>query len=771
MARLVVDCAFGYSVTAANPVWTEITKFVDALDAGVRVDRGASDEFSETQPGTCTLTLTNADGRFTPGLASGAYNPNVRKNTPIRVREITTAKNLVTNPGFETDLSGWSAGGTVPPTLTQSVTHVFSGSQAMLITWGAGGTLPLAQLTVQGLDIGTTYTASAYVWVPTGSPACLLVMGGQLGASSAVNDAFTRIGVTFTATDTSHTVQVWPATSPTAGQQAWVDAVQVEEGSSATTFDPDAAQVHPLGVFMVNQWPVRWDGLHSKVTITCTDPFKRLAKTPGAASSTLQAMLVEEVLLDKPYAYYPLSEPEGSTSAGDVASRGAGQATIGQAGSGGTLTFGTGKGPNDGLTAPVFAPVNATNGKHLFVDLGTGYEQLSNTDTVKIEAWFKTSVKGRVIVALRSTNFALQMLFYLDATTGALVVENRGETVQTATFVTGDLANGVVHHLLYDENGKRIYIDGVDKGQNAAIANTFNLRLLRIGGYSDNQVWDGVIAHVALYADNALTAADVLTHYTTGLSGNSGESGLTRIQRLASYAGITSVTGQGTGFSPVGSQKTLGDSVLTHMRQVEAAESGHLLASRSAAGLLFQSRGLRYNQVPAFSLAYHQLETDDTEMSDDDQKIVNIVVASREGGATQRVIDQASIDLYGPYDLPLELIKASDNEVLDAANWTISRYKDPPPEMREVVVDGYSLPLATYRALLNADVSTVFDITSLPAEAPASSQTVTIEGYEQTIREGSHLFAFHVSRAATDSVWVLDSASYSQLGISTRLAY
>ena len=42
------------------------------------------DELSETQPGTATLRLDNADGRFTPGNASSPYYPFVRRNAPIR---------------------------------------------------------------------------------------------------------------------------------------------------------------------------------------------------------------------------------------------------------------------------------------------------------------------------------------------------------------------------------------------------------------------------------------------------------------------------------------------------------------------------------------------------------------------------------------------------------------------------------------------------------------------------------------------------------------
>jgi hypothetical protein len=295
------------------------------------------------------------------------------------------------------------------------------------------------------------------------------------------------------------------------------------------------------------------------------------------------------------------------------------------------------------------------------------------------------------------------------------------------------------------------------------------LRMLSVGGYQNARLWSGRIAHVAVYF-RGVTAADLAGHYATGTTAHVGESAAARMSRLASYVGLT-VTTQGTTFDPMASQAELGSSALTHMRQIETTESGKLLASRSSAALVFQSRDLRYNPTPAISLPYADLETDDAEYADDDQKMVNDVTASRVGGATQRVINQASIDTYGTKPRSMELYKNTDNSVADAANWLVSRYADPPPEIRQVPVEAYSLPLTTYRALLAADVSTVLELTGLPAQAPASAATVVIEGYSEQIGLGRHRIDFHTSRADTDTVWLLDDPNYSALGSTTRLAY
>ncbi|WP_406730888.1 carbohydrate binding domain-containing protein [Streptomyces sp. NBC_01794] len=762
MARLYVEAAFGYTITTSVPVWTDVTPYVD-LVAGVSNTRGSSDELSETQPGQCSLTLDNSDGRFSPGRASGAYYPNVKKNVPLRVWVITTAKNLVFNPSFEAGLTDWSK--TASPTIVQDATHVQSGSQAMRVTWGS----PTGQSVfteLYGLHIGARYTASAYVWIAATAPVMELhIEGMAAGSSSTTTGAFERLTYTFTATATHHRLVCQTVGTPTNGTQMWLDAVQCEDGATATTFDSDGAQAHARFCGMVNEWPVKWEGLHSKVTITCTDLFKWLQIQPE-----LQAMLIEEVLLDRPIAYYPLSEPAESTSAGDLAGTASvGSLSIVQAGSGGTLTFAAGVGPSDGLGCPVFTPASSTAGKYLSADLGPNFTDANVSYRVGAEAWFSTSTTDRVLMALTSSDGSSKTIVSLESGTGKLQVQNQveGSILASTVWATPNLADGAVHHFAYNEAPGDVAIDGTTYTMSNFSVD--NLRILYVGGFQNARLWNGSIAHVALYLPVSAVSA-ITPHYTTGTTEHVGEAANTRMSRIVSYLGL-SVTSQGSTFDGMASQKDLGKAPLEHLREIERTESGKLLASRSLAALIFQSRDVRYNPTAAASIAYADLDTGGVEMADDDQQMINTVVASRPGGATQRVINQTARDTYGPYQRELELFKSTDLKVTDAANWIVSRHADPPPELRAVPVEASTLGLTTYRALLNADVSTVLDITSMPDQAPASTQTVTIEGYTETITQEQHKFAFHTSRALTDAVWILDSATYSQLGITTKLAY
>lgn len=142
--------------------------------------------------------------------------------------------------GFERGtLDGWVPGGSVPPTLELSDEHASFGNYSAKITWGAGGTLPLIQRDPAPATFvpGRNYTLSAWVWVPTGSPALLAVQaGGTIGPASTLNDEWERIEVTFEATSEIQGMQIWPAVEPAGGEESWVDQIQITTDQAGVGF-------------------------------------------------------------------------------------------------------------------------------------------------------------------------------------------------------------------------------------------------------------------------------------------------------------------------------------------------------------------------------------------------------------------------------------------------------------------------------------------------------------------------------------------------------
>lgn len=786
MTRVSVQMALGYSALDDPPDdrWTDITEWTDIQSSAITITRGAEDEKAQTQTGTCTLALDNQDGRFTPGRP-GPYFPYVRKRTPLRVRVTALpGTNWLTTTDFELDTGDWfEPDGNGPGNFDVDGAHFRSGTQSMLIEWDTTGTGGAVAIGAYGLTIGQQYTASGYVWVPAGSPAVRLLVGSTLGALSTTTGTWTRISVTWTATAGSHILSVTTGTtSPGAGSKAWLDDVMVNEGVAAAVFDATPSVVSGRFYGAVTSLPVRWKGLQSVVSVTCSDLFAWLGRQPA-----LQPVLVEEVLLTAPIGYWTLSEAEGATSAGDISGYSRPALAVTQVGAGGTLTFGQGTGPaTNGLPTPLFAPASSTAGLVLTADMGRALDAAdqSGARSWVFECWFSTTTKGRVLTTWQASDpiaFDNSITFLLDATSGALVIETRdGGNLTTTTISTGNLADGATHYLVYDDRpgplgtGQYALVDGVAHSI-TPVNQRIGLRRLTVGGYNSARLWSGSISHVAIYqvdVDPSIDPSTFLDHYAAGVDAFDGEAADTRMGRLLAYAGVA-LDSYGD-FSAVAQQGELGQNVVSHLRDLENTESGKVFADRAAASVVFQSRTVRYNPQPALTIPWADTETDDDAWADDDQKQVNTVSVSRPGGAVQRVADADSIAAYGPYPPQggdLTLLKMTDAEALDAATWIISRYAVPPPELRDLVIEAYSLPPATYAAVLGADISTVLTVTDLPDQAPTPTAAVFAEGYVETISEKRHQLAFHTSTASVDSVWVLDDPDYSVLGASTRLAY
>lgn len=86
MVEIKVEIAFDSSFS--SPMFTRLYDDVSAWvegSQGINISYGRSDELSTPSPSTCSLTLDNRDGRFTPERAASPYYPEVKKGKPIIV--------------------------------------------------------------------------------------------------------------------------------------------------------------------------------------------------------------------------------------------------------------------------------------------------------------------------------------------------------------------------------------------------------------------------------------------------------------------------------------------------------------------------------------------------------------------------------------------------------------------------------------------------------------------------------------------------------------
>jgi len=81
------------------------------------------------------------------------------------------------------------------------------------------------------------------------------------------------------------------------------------------------------------------------------------------------------------------------------------------------------------------------------------------------------------------------------------------------------------------------------------------------------------------------------------------------------------------------------------------------------------------------------------------------------------------------------------------------------------------LPVALAQAVLSAVPGTRFTLSGLPANAPASSMDLFVEGVSDFITTTEHRITLRTSPASKYDVWILGDSTYGVLDSTTRLAY
>lgn len=156
---------------------------------------------------------------------------------------VAGATNLVTRPSAEVapffGSPGWaSLAGADDPVMTLDNTRSRFGSSSVRYGWPTGSSGGGAGYVADNnLTIGVQYTASVYVWVPTGSPHVQLkAFFITNGDTSTLHDTWQRLTVTWTAAAANDYLILTSASTPTLGQSCWVDGWQIETGAAATAY-------------------------------------------------------------------------------------------------------------------------------------------------------------------------------------------------------------------------------------------------------------------------------------------------------------------------------------------------------------------------------------------------------------------------------------------------------------------------------------------------------------------------------------------------------
>jgi hypothetical protein len=499
-----------------------------------------------------------------------------------------------------------------------------------------------------------------------------------------------------------------------------------------------------------NGFPTTWPVGRSTIAfseLSSTDRLKRLGQI-----GELRSMLEEEILRDAPACYYPLSEPDGATSAGSIAVPPAAAATDWPFGlGGGSVTFGEGTGPGtDGLTAAMFGPQSQTSGR--FLRANPVNVNTISSDAVTLECFFNTSAvpspNAMAMAALTSGpgDDAVILGIWLGGQVQAFVIaDGVGKFGNMSPAAYND---GHTHHAavtLTRSGGTvtvRLYVDGVQRQTGTFLQGALGtFSQLDIGGYhvgANFAPYNGTLSHVAAHP-TALAASRLATHWQAGSTGLTGERTDQRIARVADWIGLPTVDRDlDVGDKTMGAQSTAGKQPLDVMREAAAVEQGVLFIS-PAGKLTFHRLSRRYNRTtPDLTLdcaAKGHIQVGLT-LPGDDFGLVNDMEVSRPGGAVQRARNQASVDDYGLYRDSLEIPAASDNDAQAVANWRVGNYGTPRSRIPNLTVSLsrlHTVSPSLVAAIMRLEISSLVRLNNLPTQAPGTSVDVFVEGWTETI--------------------------------------
>lgn len=784
LANVRVEVAFDANPNTATPAFRDLTSRA-RLDRGISIGRGRSERFEDIRPGRCTLTLDNDDGALTPGNSGSAYYPNVKPQNRIRVtyRDPSVSGNLLPaeDASFEGGTTGaWGSsyfGAPASVTLANSTTRASHGSRSLRVTFPTAAAGCGTQLTVHGLVIGREYTVQARVYVPTGVPA--VQMGNPFSGPSFVNSTITNAWQTLTATWTPTTTPTYivirSTAGTTSGQQVWVDSAMIDEGDTAAAFTTTPAPIVHRYDGYVTEWPTEWPTggeSHSTSTITAYDLLSRLAR-----SRTLNSVIAETVRTLTPLWYFPLNEADGATSVGDIAGKAATLDVL-ERGSDGVIEFAAATGPpTDGGSSPKFTPAGPGDGFYLSGEVPPWTDiALSST----LVAQFLSPEPGAAAqtIARWSDAYGLHIELGLDSDGKAYAAfvnpwnTDDNETVTSSPiFADNRTHTGAVTLALSGGTyTMTLTVDGTVRGSTSwstTASLIYKFDHLDIGGTQFGTMFTGSISHV-LGTRIGLTLAQLQAIHESATTGFAGERSDERIARVLGWVGIpTALQSLDVGLSTMGHIDPAGKSVATYLSEVAFTEGGAVFACVNGC-LKFYSRDRVYDTTATVVASATADDIDpSTELATTLDRLVNIVRASRPGGATVRIEDATSAAAYGTAEESIDIAAATDEEVLDRANWFLNDRATPRTILPQLALDA----LTVTTGARELEIGDRVQVTGMPSQAPSSTFDLVSEGYDEQIGRGGWSVVVNASPFLALAPLILDDDPRGELDSGNVLVY
>jgi hypothetical protein len=768
--------------------WTDITSYV-RYSSGITVKRGRSSEGAAVDRSTCSLTLDNADGRFSPRNPSGAYYGLIGRNTQLRTSVALGATRLLTPSGSGDFVS-------TPDAATISLTgdidvrvdvrlRSWREQTSLIYKWGssgnyswylqlnAGGTLTLLW-SANGSTILSSTSTVALPLPTSGRKAIRATLDVDNGASGRTVTFYVSDSLTGSGTQlgdpvvTAGTTSVYDSTAALL-VDASVDGAtfygaQVRNGiGGPAVANPDFTDLDEGTITFsdtagrtwtgygnaeitnryirfsgeVSAWPQKWDPTGTDVTVEveASGIMRRLSQGKTPLKSTLYRGLT--TLATPPVAYWPHEDQSGST-------------VIASGLPGGTPLNMIRSKPDFGRSSD-FACSAALPTLN---DASWGGSIPNHTYTAKLQIRFLLgvplngigTVSDETIVAVGTTASAAEIAL-LVTTSGKLrlVINDRDGL--------GVLDTGALSTFETNGNLLRVSVEVQQSGSNVAWAvrtlNAVTREYLTdsgvLLGYTVGRAShvivnpgggpsDTVLGHLSIQKE--ITS---LFDLTDELTGYVGEPAGRRAERLCSEEGIPFV-GIGNLDDTVAMGAQTQEELLTLLQETADADFGIFYEPRETFGLAFRTRESMQLQNASATLSYTGKKLSDIEPVDDDQATRNDITAVRKNGSSYRLVAtsgplsvQAPPLGVGRYDDSVTVNVQTDDQLQDQAGWRL--YLGTLDEARYPVL-GVQLARSVFTdelitPVLGLDLGDRLDVSDPPPWLPPGEITQLVQGSEE----------------------------------------
>lgn len=770
------------------------------------IDRGRVYELAQAVAGTASLVILDALEYLNPLNTASPYNTAPNQVQSYRCMGISafwpTTGNLynaqvnsVFDPSFESGISNFAAGGGT--TLATSTAHVFTGSQALLVTQGGNTSGAWPTAVIEGVP-GMTVTVSIYAYLTGGANLQIRCPDGTNSTVLSTQTAFTRISVTYTTQECRDTITF--AGTAVATPTYYLDAMQVEWATTASAFSTFGPVRYWLYTGYMERWPTQYDGYGNRAL--------RMAQAVDAIAILSRAGITQSypstIAADSPLLYAAFDN-KGSMNTGTIGTgfMGAVPKELPNS-SNGTIQWAGDTFP-DGDNALVINQRNANNPPTVTLVGNVTDFQLVNqpislsttgctvemwckqsSGVIKIidltEAWsFTTENDASGASAVNVQTWAGQLQFQLvdPATSTSLLVP-----VNTINPAVSGFPDDQWHYYAYTFNtngtGWTLTVDGVESTVTIALgAKNIGYQLIEFLTSTANgdPLCQQSLGRMGIYNRDIGTTAR-LNHYNRG-SCYQGELSGTRVARLLTkyWGGPQSVATGYLQLAPDSNYNTR--SVLDVIQEIQDSEGGLLYANRQGT-VVFEDRVSRYaSQSAAAVFGENPVGASPTERPYTDFKadfdptyVFTQANLSRPGNQTfAPVVNAAGQAVFGQRILTQTIQCNTDFDLTQAATFYLARYAAPKTRIVSLTLDPVSQP-GLWPAVLGLEISQRVTVHRRSgAFSTVADFYVEKISHKISSADGTWTVDLQLSPVFVPSAWRCGDSTYSVLGTTTVPVY